>query len=119
MSSHDGVLRIVLTGILMPGELARLADALAAAEDAAAVVPHRLTDLTGVTRFEIGFDDMFELARRRRERSPANAIRSALVAATPVQLGFARMFQTLNDHPLITLAIFPDVDAALAWLAES
>ncbi|HEV7589763.1 MAG TPA: hypothetical protein VGO40_16730 [Longimicrobium sp.] len=119
LSSADGVLRIVLAGTLTPGDLGRLADAMAETEDAADVCPHRVTDLTGVTRFEVGFDDMFELARRRRERSPANPIRSAFVASTPVQLGFARMFQTLNDHPLIALRIFPDLDAALAWLAEA
>jgi hypothetical protein len=26
------------------------------------------------------------------------------------------MFQTLNDHPLVDVRIFPDVDSALAWL---
>lgn len=118
ISSGDAVMRIVLSGTLVPEELVRMADALAEAEGAAAVCPHRVTDLTGLTRFEIGFNDMSGLARRRRELSPANPIRSAIVAATPVQLGFARMFQTLNDHPQITMRIFPDLDGALAWLAE-
>jgi hypothetical protein len=27
------------------------------------------------------------------------------------------MFQTLNDHPQITIAIFPDAGEASAWLA--
>jgi hypothetical protein len=116
LSLDDGVLRIVLAGTLTPGELGPLADATAEIEDAAGVCPHRVTDLSGVTRFEVGFDELFALARRRRERTPANPIRSALVAVTPVQVGFARMFQTLNDHPLITLRIFPDTDSALAWL---
>ena len=111
-------MRIVLTGTLVPEVLVRMADALREAEAAAAVCPHRVTDLTGVTRFDVGFTDMSELARWRRERSPANPIRSAIVASTPVQLGFARMFQTLNDHPWITLRIFPDMDGALAWLTE-
>jgi len=26
------------------------------------------------------------------------------------------MFQTLNDHPQITIKVFPDVPAAEAWL---
>ncbi|HEU0076693.1 MAG TPA: hypothetical protein VFQ76_03530 [Longimicrobiaceae bacterium] len=108
-------MRLVLSGTLTPEELGRLADALLEAEGAAAVCPPRVTDLTGLTRFEVGFDDMFQMARRRRERPPANPIRSAVVASTPVQLGFARMFQTLNDHPQVTLRIFPDLDAALAW----
>ena len=118
LSIDDGVLRLDLAGTVTPGELDRIADAVGEAEDAAAAYPHRVIDLTGVTRFEVSFDDMFALARRRRERSQAKPIRSALVAATPVQLGYARMFQTLNDHPRITVRIFPDVDGALAWLAE-
>ena len=111
-------MRVVLSGTLVPEELVRVADAMGAAERAAEVCPHRVTDLTGVTRFEIGFDDVSALARRRRQQPPANPVRSAIVAATPVQLGFARMLQTLNDHPQITMRIFPDLDGALAWLAE-
>jgi hypothetical protein len=118
ISSHDGVLRIVLSGTVIPEELGRLADAIGEAEGACDVCPHRVTDFTGVARFKLGFDDVSELARRRRGLPPANPIRSAVVAATPVQLGFARMIQTLNDHPRITMRIFPDVDGALAWLAE-
>ena len=119
ISSGGEVIRVVLSGTLAPEELVRVADAMVAAERAAEVCPHRVTDLTGVTRFEVGFDDMSELARRRRQQPPANPIRSAVVAATPVQLGFARMLQTLNDHPRITMRIFPDLDGALAWLAEA
>ncbi len=111
-------MRIVLSGTLTPEDLVRVADAMGEAEDAADVCPHRVTDLSGVTRFDIGFNDMFELAQRRRRQPPANPVRSAIVASTPVQLGFARMLQTLNDHPQITMRIFPDVDGALAWLAE-
>lgn len=118
ISTDDGVMRIVLSGTLTPEELVRLADAMSEAERAVEVCPHRVTDLAGITRFEVGFDDMSELARRRRQQPPANPVRSALVAATPVQLGMARMLQTLNDHPRITMRIFPDLEGALAWLAE-
>lgn len=118
MWSGDGVLRLVLSGSVTSEELVRVADAIAEAEGARDVCPHRVTDLTGVARFEVGFDDVSELARRRRELPPANPVRSAILALTPVQLGYARMIQTLNDHPQITMRIFPDADAALAWLAE-
>jgi len=119
ISTVDGVIRIVLSGTLAAEQLVRMANALVEVEAVCHVCPHRVTDLTGVTRFEVGFDEMSELARRRREMSPANPIRSAIVASTPVQVGFARMFQTLNDHPRITLRIFSDLDAALAWIAEA
>ncbi|HWK89519.1 MAG TPA: hypothetical protein VNP72_05970 [Longimicrobium sp.] len=95
-----------------------MADAIGEAEDARDVCPDRVTDFTGVVRFEVGFDDISELARRRRQQPPAHPIRSAVVAATPVQTGFARMLQTLNDHPRITMRIFSDLESALAWVAE-
>lgn len=118
ISTDDGIMRIVLSGVLTSEELVRVADTMGEAEDAAVVCPPRVTDLARVTRFEVGFEDMFWLARRRREQPPANPIRSAVVATTPVQVGFARMLQTLNDHPWVTMRIFPDADGALAWLAS-
>jgi hypothetical protein len=113
---EDGVLRIVMPATLTAAELDGIAAALTEIERSAAVTPHRLVDMSGVTRFQVGFTDMFALAELRRAHPPANPIRSALVASTPVQVGFARMFQTLNDHPLVDVRIFPDVDSALAWL---
>lgn len=113
-----GVMRIVLTGTLTSEDLVRVADAMGEAEDAADVCPPRVTDLACVARFEVGFDDMFRLARRRRQQPPANPIRSAVVASTPVQIGYARMLQTLNDHPQVTMRIFGDADGALAWLTD-
>jgi hypothetical protein len=118
ISFRDGVLRLVLSGTITPEELGPMADALVEAEARAAVCPHRVTDFRPVARFDLGFDDVSALARRRRVQPPPNPIRSAVVAATPVQVGFARMLQTLNDHPQITMRIFPDMDGALAWLAE-
>jgi len=111
-------MRILLSGTLTPEVLAQVADAMVEAESAADVCPPRVTDLARVTRFEVGFDDIFWLARQRRQHPPANPIRSAVVVSTPVQVGFARMLQTLNDHPQVTLRIFADVDVALAWLAD-
>ena len=118
MHDDDGILRIVLPATLTPGELDGIVQALTEVERSAAVCPDRLVDMTGVARFQVGFEEIFAAAELRRAHPPANPIRSAFVAASPVQVGFARMFQTLNDHPLVTLRIFPDVPSALAWLKE-
>src|SRR5690349_11350672 len=97
MSADDGgILRIVLPATLTPAELRGISGALTELEHSAAVTPHRLVDMSGITRFQVGFEEIFELAELRRVHPPANPIRSAWVAATPVQVGFARMFQTLN-----------------------
>ena len=79
--------------------------------------PHRLVDLGPSTTLAIGFGDMANLVHLRKTTPLANPIRTALVVHSAAQHGFARMFQTLNDHPLVTIAVFSDRAAAEAWLA--
>ena len=54
----------------------------------------------------------------RRQRL-ANPIKTAILASNLVQFGFARMFQALNDHPQIVVAIFGDDEDALRWLQRA
>ena len=115
---QDGLLRIELQGTMSRAVLEALAVEAWEIEQTLDPVPDHLTDLTGVTRLDVGFSAVFDLAQHRLERTFANPFRSALVAATPAQLGIARMYQTLNDHPQVTVRIFPDLAGALAWLAE-
>ncbi|HEY2343731.1 MAG TPA: hypothetical protein VGH90_11895 [Chthoniobacteraceae bacterium] len=110
------VLRIDFKGPLTKRDLTALADTLFEKESSMELTPDRITDVSKVTRMEIEFSDIWALVQRRRTRPPANPIKSAIVAATPVQLGFARMFQTLNDIAGIKIAIFPDQEAAQAWI---
>jgi len=79
----------------------------------------RLTDLTALDRIDVGFEEVFALAQRRAERKVTAPIRSALVANRPVQFGFARMFQMLNDNPRIQIRIFGNLEEAHQWLNAS
>ncbi|HKQ59178.1 MAG TPA: STAS/SEC14 domain-containing protein [Candidatus Eisenbacteria bacterium] len=110
------LLRIALTGALTAEDLAGLATATDDLERGRDPVPARLTDMTGVTTVEIFYPDVKTLADHRRTLQFPNAFRSAIVVRTPVQRGMARMFQTLNDNPQITIEIFDDEAAALAWI---
>jgi hypothetical protein len=110
------VLRISMEGTLTRRHLKEFGEALLEAECAMPVTPDRITDLTRVTRMEIEFSDIWALVQRRRASPPANPIKSAIVAASPVQLGYARMFQTLNDVAGITVSIFSDEEAAMEWI---
>jgi len=83
-----------------------------------AVTPDRLIDLGPSTTLAIGFNDIANLAQLRRTMTLANTIRTALIVHSTAQQGYARMFQTLNDHPSITIAVFFDGAAAEAWLRE-
>ena len=78
--------------------------------------PDRLVDLGPSTAMALGFGDIASLANIRRKTAPANPFRAAVIAHTPAQRGYARMFQTVNDHPAITVAVFDDRASAEAWL---
>lgn len=114
--SHGPVIEARFYGVMTNADLVEFARAAWPIESAGAFVPHRITDLRPVTRLEINFEGVAELARDRLSRSFTNPFKSAIIAPDPVRFGFARMFQTLNDHPQITIAIFPDEETAREWI---
>jgi len=119
MKTDEPILHVTLLGTLKNDDLVVLAQKMMEFERSVAVVPHRLTDLRPVTRLEITFDGVLELANKRMQLKFPNSFKSAIVASDVVHYGFARMFQTLNDHPQISIAIFPDTATALHWLEKA
>ena len=116
--SYDGSLVLVqLSGTLTREDLERVGDEIIAIERDGANTPHRLTDFRQITDTAVGYPDMSVLAGRSRARPLSAHIRSALVVEQPVQMGFARMFQILNEHPQVTVRIFEDETSARAWIA--
>ena len=79
----------------------------------------RLTDFTALERIDVGFEEVFALAMRRMQRQVTAPIKSALVANRPIQFGFARMFEMLNDNPRIQIRIFGNLEEAQQWLQSS
>lgn len=112
----EGILWIRFSGALTPEGLTDLAPMVIAFEREHTVTPHRVSDLSEVTSISATYEDMSRFVRVRTMNPPKNPIRSAIVAVTAIQLGYARMFQTLNDHPLVKIEIFPDVSRAEAWI---
>jgi len=116
--SCDGSLVLVqLSGTLTREDLERVGDEIMAIEQDGGSTPHRLTDFRQITDTAVGYAEMSVLAERSRTRPLGARIRSALVVERPVQMGFARMFQILNEHPQVTVRIFEDETSARAWLA--
>jgi hypothetical protein len=113
---EPGVLRVVLSGRVTNGDLSRMAVEIAELEAASPVIPDRTCDLRPVERLDFDFAGVLAIAESRRRLSYKNSFRTAIVADDTVQYGYARMFQTLNDHPQITIRIFPGVTEADAWL---
>ena len=108
---------ITLSGTLTGSDLQTLADEVLALEQGGTRTPPRLTDLRAVDHMAVGYPEVARLADRTRTR-PLNApVRSALLVKQPVQLGIARMFQILNEHPQVTVRIFEDETSARVWIA--
>ena len=110
------LIRFTLGGVVTEGDLVTLAATADDIERGRNPVPHRITDMTGVTELRIGYPNVKALADRRRSMEFPNPFKSAIVVRTPAQMGIARMFRTLNDNPQITIEVFRDEATALEWL---
>jgi hypothetical protein len=99
-------------------DLQDAADKITATEATLPLTPHRLTDLSHVSETDLTYADMLTFVERRRTRRLVNPIKSAIVASRPLQVGFARMFQILNDHPQIEVQVFDTLAEAETWLAS-
>ena len=116
MTMDGALLRIRLYETLSDEDLRGLADEVLQLEANCVSTPARVTDLTGLQRINVGFREMLAFVERRRASPPRQPIRSALIVATDAQYGIARMFQTLNDHPLVSVEIFRSESDALDWV---
>jgi hypothetical protein len=116
--SEGDTLRIDFDTVVTNEEFAAAVQELHQIESSGPAAPHRITDLSRSTGLNIKYPAIAAAARLRRAINFPNSFKSAIVAPEPVHLGLARMFATLNDHPQITIRIFPDLSAAQAWIAE-
>jgi hypothetical protein len=107
-----------LFGVLDRAELDAIMNEVERLEDTGVLID-RLTDLTALDRIDVGFEEVFAWAARRAERKVTQPIKSALVANRPLQFGFARMFQMLNDNPRIQIRVFGNLEEAQQWLHAS
>lgn len=114
----DGDLLVAeLTGNVTAQELLEFGSELSAFERQYPVTPDRLTDISGIANISFDYESIQTFARLRNDSPPANPIKSAVYAPTHAQFGMARIFQALSNHPAITVEIFRDRTAALAWLS--
>jgi citrate lyase beta subunit len=113
-----GLMRIVLSDVLTVDDLHQVADEIEQIENASPVTPNRLVDILELSEAILDFSALYAVAQRRRAILPKNPIRTALVATSPVAVGYARMFQTLMTHPEITVRLFERLEDAERWLKE-
>lgn len=114
---EDGeFLRVRLQGHVPGKELHEVLTAMETLVRGRARWPDNLVDLRGIDLSDLDFADVRSLAKRRQALKPPHPFRTAMVADGPLVMGFARMFQTVNDNPAITLEIFRSIETAEAWL---
>jgi hypothetical protein len=77
---------------------------------------NRISDLRLVKRFDLNFDNVYALAQRRKKIKFRQRFKSALVVNSDLTMGFARMFQTLINHPDIDIHIFKTTEDAESWI---
>jgi hypothetical protein len=114
---ENDVLRVTLTGSITAQDLINLAAESKNYEHNVDVIPHRITDMRGIEELMIHYPDISALAATRGQLRFPNLFKSAIIARDIQHLGYARMFQTLNDNPQITIKIFPDESSASEWVA--
>jgi hypothetical protein len=116
ITSEHAFLRIVYYGVVTSRDLQAIANDVLAIEASQAIAPHRLNDFSAMTEPHLTYTAVRAFVERRPAQPLANVVKSAMVASRPVLVGFARMFQTLNNHPDIVIEIFAAVEDAEAWL---
>ncbi len=76
-----------------------------------------MVDLSAIEGLNLNFSAIMNYAAARRNAPLQNTVKAAIVAPQTLQYGFARMFQTLNVNPDISMEIFIDQASGLAWIA--
>ena len=109
-------LKIEFSGTFTNQDLSHGAFDVEELEESSPLVPHRVADLRPVERLEIDFSGVLALDNARRGRQFKNPFKTAIIAPDIAHFGFARMYQTLNDHPQIVIAIFGEEADAVNWL---
>src|SRR5262249_34789723 len=105
-------------GVFTAPELNHLADEAEIAEASRPIALDRITDLTAVERFEVGFREIYYFAIRRSVQRFSRVVKSAIVVQDPVQFGIARVYDALNENPQIQIRILRSVTAAKEWFAD-
>ena len=118
LTTPGDVLFARVFGVFTAPELNQLATEAEIAEASHPVSLDRITDLTAVERFEVGFREIYYFAIRRSAQRFSRVVKSAIVVHDPVQLGIARVYEALIENPQIQIRILRSVTEATEWFAD-
>src|SRR5260221_3758303 len=119
VDTSQPIMRITLSGNFTHHDLTALAKETASAERSYDSAPNRMTNAQPCTHLELTFRDVLGFVHERLRLEFPNSCKSAIVAKDVVHYGFARMYETLNDHPQVVTVVFADEADALKWLSHA
>lgn len=117
MTFERGVVRATFFGRLKGADLIAAIEEIHVLELSLPVTPDRIVDLSQLEGADIRQSDVSDVSARRMALAFPTSFRSAIVASRPVELGYARMFQILTDHPQILVQVFSSLEEAEQWLS--
>jgi len=118
LTTPGAILFARVFGVFTAPELNHLAWEAEIAEASHPVSLDRITDLTAVERFEVGFREIYYFAIRRSAQRFSRIVKSAIVVQEPVQLGMARVYEAVNENPQIQIRILRSVTEATEWFGD-
>ena len=73
---------------------------------------NRFIDFSRISRIELGYADVAEIARRRNEGYAGGPVKTAILAVSPLAYGIARMYEQLIRSVPIDVHVVAELAAA-------
>jgi hypothetical protein len=118
VDAKERIWRVTFFGTMTYRDLLELEERVKKIHESNLVGLDGLVDLRELSNIHIDFVAVSGFTAALRCRSLPNKVRMAIVAMGPIQYGFARMFQTLLDHPQIEVQVFANEKDALDWFSS-
>ena len=117
--NKDGILFVTLPETLSDNDFRLINQEIEIIEAEYSIIPNFIVNLKNVKTFNGDYTSVQKLAKQRTERTFPNNILEAILVANDFQMGFARMYQTVNDNPQLTIKIFKDEAKAIEWIKSN
>ena len=106
-----------MSGILTLSDITGVLGKLDELEVASTATPCRLIDISAVEDIVLNFAAMHDFAAKRGQVRLHSETAVAIVAATEMHYGCARMFQMVNQQKQTKVEIFRNLASARDWLS--
>ena len=118
IDANQNIWRVVFSRTLTNSDLLEIVQKIKTIDTNNPVAPDGIVDMRDLDNIDLGFSDVNSFDESVRGHSLPNNVKVALLADRPIQYGFARMFQTLFNHPQVELEVIEDEKDALEWLSK-